>query len=245
MKMRLPVHLMRLLVLLAGAVSSHAAVRHPDVSHITYVDFAINCGRFATGSTNALLEHIREREGGVRIHYQGGQSPYTLPHGMISFDSVADEGHITSVGPNYVVSVAHNATRLYPVFSGNELGAEHAPRYVTMEEYGAENRFVHHIFHGAMNDYKLARLCRVVTDAPAAAMTGGANAAVKGELVYRVWVVACNCCVGQMARILMRVFSPPIWWVVWPGWWIGQPPTMIRMCSWGWWSELLPGMPAA
>lgn len=177
---------MRLLVLLAGAVSSHAAVRHPDVSLITYVDFATNCGRFATGTTNALLEHIREREGGVRIHYLGGQSPYTLPHGMISFDSVADEGHITSVGPNYVVSVAHNATRLYPVFSGNELGAEHAPRYVTMEEYGAENRFVHHIFHGAMNDYKLARLCRVVTDAPAAAMTGGANAAVKGELVYRV-----------------------------------------------------------
>lgn len=186
MKLHLPVCLFRSLVLLSGLLTAQAAVRHEQVSDLTYVDFATNCGRFVTGSTNALLDHIRQRDGGVQIHYRDGLLPFTLPHGMIDFDSVVDGGHITCVGPNYVVTVAHNASRLYPVFSGNEVGKSHAPRYVTIEEYGAKNRFVNHIFHGAMNDYKLSRLSKVVTDAPIAPMTGGANAQVKGELLYRV-----------------------------------------------------------
>ena len=112
MKLHLPVCLFRSLVLLSGLLTAQAAVRHEQVSDLTYVDFATNCGRFVTGSTNALLDHIRQRDGGVQIHYRDGLLPFTLPHGMIDFDSVVDGGHITCVGPNYVVTVAHNASRL-------------------------------------------------------------------------------------------------------------------------------------
>lgn len=187
MKLHLPVQLLRALVLMCGLCSVQAAVRHTDVSTFTYVDFATNSGRYATGTTNELLDYIRQRDGGVKIEYTGGQAAYTLPHEMISFDSVADMGNVTAIGYNYIVTVAHNSSQLYPTFTGNDygIGADKSIKYVTVDEYGANNTFVHHIYSGA-NDYKVARLTKLVTDVTPAQMTGGSSAAYKGELVYRV-----------------------------------------------------------
>lgn len=188
MKLHLPVSLLRILVLLAGMSTAQAAIRHSDVSLNTYVDFATNAGRYATGTTNALLEHIRQREGGVCIEYTGGQAAQTLPHGMISFDSVPDLGNGTLVGYNYLVTVAHNQV-LNPAFGGNVpgIGSTHSPSYKGIEEIGAKGTFVH---RPAGADYKLTRLSRLVTDAVPAPMYCppyiDGRTDMKGALVYRV-----------------------------------------------------------
>lgn len=187
MKLRLPLHVLRAVVFALGLCSVQAAVRHTDVSTFTYVDFATNSGRYATGTTNELLDYIRQRDGGVKIEYTSGREAYTLPHEMISFDSVADMGNVTAIGYNYIVTVAHNSSQLYPTFTGNDygIGTGKSIKYVTVDEYGVDNTFVHHIYSGA-NDYKVARLTKLVTDVTPAQMTGGSSAAYKGELVYRV-----------------------------------------------------------
>lgn len=189
MKLHLPVQLLRALVLMCGLCSVQAAVRHTDVSLNTYVDFATNSGRYATGTTNELLDYIRQRDGGVKIEYTSGREAYTLPHEMISFDSVSDMGNTTAIGYNYIVTVAHNESQLYPTFTGNDygIGIDKAIKYVTVDEYSdsANKPFVHHIYSGA-NDYKVARLTKLVTDVTPAQMTGGSSASFKDELVYRV-----------------------------------------------------------
>ena len=147
MKLRLPRHLILAFVLACGVLPSMAAVRHTDVSLNTYVDFATNSGRYATGVTNALLDYIRSQEGGVTIHYTGGQESYVLPHGMISFDSVADDGNMTVVGYNYVVTVAHNSSQMSPTFSGHDygIGDLKSIKYLAVEEYGEKKNFVNDI----------------------------------------------------------------------------------------------------
>ena len=52
MKFHLPCPLLRLLMILAALSTAQAAVRHTDVSTMTYVDFATNSGRYVTGTTN-------------------------------------------------------------------------------------------------------------------------------------------------------------------------------------------------
>ncbi len=173
--------------------AAEAAVRHTDVSLNTYVDFANNNGRYVTGVTNAMLDYIRLRDGGVRISYTGEQADYTLEHGMISFDSVSDMGNMTVVGYNYAVTVAHNSSQMAPTFTRNDygIGAENSQKYLAAEEYEVDSAgnpgytFVHHIY-SATSDYKLSRLTKLVTDATPAQMAGGANSDYKGELVYRV-----------------------------------------------------------
>lgn len=97
MKLHLPIYLFRALVLLACVMPGYAAVMHSDVSRNTYVDFASNSGRYAVGTTNALLDYIRLRDEGVRIEYTStsgkSDTPYTMKHGMVSFDSVSDINH--------------------------------------------------------------------------------------------------------------------------------------------------------
>ena len=182
MKLRLPRHLILAFVLASSVLPSMAAVRHTDVSLNTYVDFATNSGRYATGVTNELLDYIRTQEGGVTIHYTGGQESYVLPNGMISFDSVADDGNMTVVGYNYVVTVAHNSSQMSPTFSWHDygIGDEKAIKYLSAEEYGENKNFVNDIA-----DYKLSRLTKLVTDAPVAQMAGGSGTDYKGQLVYR------------------------------------------------------------
>lgn len=196
MKLRLPRYLVLSLLMAAAWQPAEAAIRHSDVSLNTYVDFATNSGRYVDGATSELLEHIRSRDGGVKISYTGEQQDYILPHGVVSFDSVADMGNATLVGYNYIASVAHNSSRLAPTFTRNDagVGIEHAQKYQAAEEYTShvvndeavsEGTFVHQIYHGS-NDYKVTRLLKVVTDATPARMAGGSGSDYTGEMAYRV-----------------------------------------------------------
>ena len=143
--------------------AAEAAIRHSDVSLNTYVDFANNNGRYVTGVTNAMLDHIRQRDGGVKIEYTGGQTANTLPHGMLSFDSVVDMGNATLVNYNYVVTVKHNTT-LNPTFGANKygVGVDKTIVYKGIEEEGTGNHFV---LDAPTADYKLVRLSKLATDA--------------------------------------------------------------------------------
>lgn len=174
-----------LLLLAACALPATAAVRHTGVSLHTYVNIATNSGRYVTAAPNALLLHLRQRDGGVRIPYTTGQPDYTLPHGVPDFSAVSDMANTTAVAYNYIATVAHNASRLYPTFTANDagLGPTHTRRYMVIEEYGATRAFVHHIFHGT-NDFKLSRLCRLATDITPVTMTAGPD--FKGQHIYRV-----------------------------------------------------------
>lgn len=189
MKLRLPLHLLRAVVFVLGLCSAQAAIRHSDVSLQTYVDFATNSGRYVTGASNELLDYIRQRDGGVKIEYTGGQAAYTLPNGMISFGSVADLGNGTLTGYNYMVTVAHNGV-LYPSFGGNVygVGATNALRYSSIEELNTANgSFVH---KPGKADYKLSRLSKLVTDAESATIYqptyNNGKTDMSNALVYRV-----------------------------------------------------------
>ncbi len=166
----------------------HAALMHQDVSLQTYVDFASNAGRYAAGTTNELLDYIRERDKGVKIEYTSGADAQLLPHGMISFDSVADMGNGTLTNHNYLVTVKHNAT-LDPTFGANKygVGKGNAIVYKGIEELGADNTFV---LDASTADYKLIRLSKLVTDAQSATLYNPPIIAGKtdmtGQLVYRV-----------------------------------------------------------
>lgn len=190
MKLRLPIQLFRALMVLTGIVTAQAAVMHSAVSYNTYVDFASNAGRFAVGTTNELLEYMRERDNGVRIEYTNGETSAPLPHGMISFDSVADMGNGTLINYNYLVTVKHNAT-LDPTFGANKygVGPGNELKYKGIEEEGSNGCFV--MDSADPNaDYKLIRLSKLVTDATSAnlyypAVENG-KTQVKSQLVYRV-----------------------------------------------------------
>lgn len=178
-------HFLTLTLLLALIQPASAAVRHTGVSLNTYVDFATNSGRYTTKQPNALLEYLRKQNGGVRIPYTTGHPAYILPHGCPDFGAVSDSGNTTAVACNYVASVAHNASQLYPTFGLNNygVGTANSQKYVTIEEYGATSTFVHHIFHGT-NDFKISRLCKIATDVVPAPMAAGLD--YKGKLIYRV-----------------------------------------------------------
>lgn len=162
---------------------AEAAIRHADVSLNTYVDFATNSGRYVTGVTNAMLNHIRQRDGGVKIEYTGGQTAYTLPHGMIDFDGVADLGNATAVGYNYIITVQHNGT-LSPTFTANDkgIGGKACTQYAGIEE----GQYV----HTPSTDYKITRLNKIVTDVITTELyhppvvEGKTN--MTGALVYRL-----------------------------------------------------------
>lgn len=174
----------------------HAAVMHSDVSRNTYVDFASNSGRFAVGTTNALLDYIRQRDGGVQIEYTStsgkSETPYTLQHGMVSFDAVSDIGSSTAISYNYVVTAAHQMSVPYPTFTANDwgIGTERSIKYMGIEEGSA---FIHQIFGGdsaaTEQDYKISRLNKLITDVdPATLYTGDISKELKATeaLVYHV-----------------------------------------------------------
>ena len=173
---------------------------HSDVSRYTYVDFATNSGRYAVGTTNALLDHIRLRDEGVRIEYtetSGKSEPYTMEHGMLSFESVSDIGSSTAISYNYVVTAAHQTNVPYPTFTANEwgIGTNRSIKYMGIEEGSEGNKFIHQIFGGSYpgteQDYKISRLSKLITDVdPAAVYSGDISNELKSPttttLVYRV-----------------------------------------------------------
>lgn len=200
MKFRFYLRFLRCVLLPIGAISAlsitlHAAVMHSDVSRSTYVDFASNSGRYAVGTTNALLDYIRQRDGGVQIEYTStsgkSETPYTMQHGMLSFDSVSDIGSSTAISYNYVVTAAHQMSVPYPTFTANDwgIGSHRSIKYMGIEE---GTTFIHQIFAGnsaTEQDYKISRLSKLITDVePAALYTGDIGKELKPNeaLVYRV-----------------------------------------------------------
>lgn len=159
----------------ANFVPAEAEVMHADASLLTYTDFAQNTGRFQAGATNALLAHIRAQEGGVVIAYTGGQASYVLPHGMIDFGGLSDQGANNAIGYNFIATVAHNGV-IDQTYSGAAVGADNAVRYSSIEYrngYDWSNSVVstNSTFAlspetpgGGVYDYKIARQSKIFTD---------------------------------------------------------------------------------
>lgn len=191
MKLHLPVLLRRLLIAAAACsvTVADAAIMHQDVSLITYTDFGQNCGRYSVGNVNALLNYIREQDGGVKIYYKDDSHPaYTMEHGMIDFSSAIDGGYGALIGYNFYATVQHNGVWTGTV-TGNTLGGGKALTYVGVE-YRSSSRFLLH----ASLDYKITRLSRLTTDVTPSIVYGQTNRdwsalsnwGLSGQLLYRV-----------------------------------------------------------
>lgn len=160
---------------------------HSDVSIQTYTDFGQNTGRYTTAS-NALLDYIREQEGGVLIYYTGGQESYKLQHGLINFESTGDIGAYNAVGYNFIATVAHNGVQ-NPTFSGRVVGESNAIHYATIEyRYSYLLSPEENVFSLRPEvDYKIARTSKLITDVTGSTVYTGSTAAsdLVGEMLYR------------------------------------------------------------
>lgn len=166
---------------------------HADVSLITYTDWGQNCGRYTVGNhVNALLSSIRTAEGGIVIHYTGGQADYTMEHEMLDASSVIDGGHGAAIGINWLPSVAHNYT-LYPAFTAWKLGYEDSVHYNALNTYSGTMSGFPTFSHQAGTDYRVDRLSKIVNDvtttniySDAEIITEKDGNGLDGVLVYRV-----------------------------------------------------------
>ncbi len=198
MKLHLPLTLRRALLMscvggVSIASSSFGGIMHADVSYATYTDFGQNMGRYkAQDTANALLKYIREREGGVRLTYLGGQPDYVLKHEMIDYSSQHDRGTHVALGSNWLASVEHNGSLFMSgvTFTGNYIGSGNAIHYNGIEyTNSAGNVFM----HKPSNDYKITRLSKLVTDVTGSTVygstTGDYSAITErklvGQLLYR------------------------------------------------------------
>lgn len=198
MKLHLPITLRRaLLMSFVGSVSvassSFGSVMHVDASFATYTDFGQNMGRYKTQDTlNPLLKYIRERDGGVRLTYLGGQPDYVLKHGMIDYSSQHDKGTHAALGYNWLATVEHNGSRFMnnATLTGNYIGSGNAIRYSCIEyTNSAGNVFM----HKPSNDYKIARFNKLITDVTGSTVYGSTTGdysaitegKLKGQLLYR------------------------------------------------------------
>lgn len=89
---------------------------HEDAYLTAYTDFGQNRGRYVVGTrVNALLEYIREQDGGITIEYKDGTPTYTISNeqGMIDFRGAPDVGHSALIGNNFLVTVKHNGSLNY------------------------------------------------------------------------------------------------------------------------------------
>lgn len=188
MKLHLPVSLRKCLLSVLSVVSmtcgsAVAGVMHSDVTIATYSDFGQNKGRYVVGSAvNALLQNIRDTEGGIGIEYTDGTQTYYLSNdqGMINFVGVHDSGHCTLVSPSMVATVLHNGS-LNGSFSENDIGATHAQNYSVLDIRGS-NKFRIMESHG--DDYMMQRQTRVVTDAIAAPISTVEASSLAGQHMY-------------------------------------------------------------
>ncbi len=171
----------------ATCVPAFGAVMHTDVPIQVYTDFGQNTGRYTT-SANALLDYIRERDGGIFISYSGGQESYLLEHGLIDFESTGDNGAFAALGNNFIATVAHNGVQ-NPTFSGRVIGTENAIHYATIEyRYSYTLSGDQHVFsHKPANDYKIARTSKLITDITGSTVYSRPEdaATLAGETLYR------------------------------------------------------------
>ena len=176
-----------LATLFAAATSApvFAGVMHTDVAIQTYTDFGQNMGRYTT-SSNALLDHIREKEGGVRINYTGGQDSYVLEHGLIDFESTGDNGALSALGYNFIATVRHNGVQ-NPTFTGRLIGNDNAIHYATIERRYGINQSNTAFSLSPTNDYKIARTSKLITDVSGSAVYSRPEKAseIAGQMLYR------------------------------------------------------------
>lgn len=179
---------------LVGNVPAQAGIMHSDATLITYTDFGQNTGRYkTTESANALLQHIRQQEGGVTITYTGGQQTYVMPHGMIDFGSTYHVATCAAISPSAIATVAHNYT--FDSWFSNKvygIGMENAVKYKGIElgEGVGDSRWNSNVFSHALStsignatDHRVMRLSKVITDAPYAELYDTAGKDL-GSLTY-------------------------------------------------------------
>jgi len=198
MKLHLPLSLRSaiyaMFAALVGNVPAQAGIMHSDATLITYTDFGQNTGRYkTTESANALLQHIRQQEGGVTITYTGGQQTYVMPHGMIDFGSTYHVATCAAISPSAIATVAHNYT--FDSWFSNKvygIGMENAVKYKGIElgEGVGDSRWNSNVFSHALStsignatDHRVMRLSKVITDAPYAELYDTAGKDL-GSLTY-------------------------------------------------------------
>lgn len=164
---------------------------HSQVSLLTYTDFGQNRGRYSVGNVNALLQHIREVEGGVRINYQDGRAPYTMQHGMIDFAAQCDGGFSAIIGYNFDATVKHNGIN-NNTYTGNHIGRENAIHYKAIEII--DNGTFSDVFaYVPSNDYRVTRQSKLATDVYGTSVYGqnsredwdDLRGNLTGSLIYR------------------------------------------------------------
>lgn len=191
MKPHLPVSLFKMLLVAFAVVcsTSEASRLSSNVSFIIYTDFGQNLGRYKTDATaNALLLHLRETEGGVKIAYQNGDS-YTLDYYMPDFTGAKDHTATDmALGYNATVTVKHNGV-FNGSFTSSAIGTEHGIFYQGIEyRHDPSSTFLHAPASGF--DHKVTRVSKVITDVQTATLYSGTsedlmNHMKVGELLYR------------------------------------------------------------
>ncbi len=173
--------LMMVATVTLGTTSAWAGVMHTGVSQATYTDFGQNKGRYTT-TANALLDHLRQRDGGIVLTYANGQKEQvaiSYEQGMISYASQTDNGAAAAVGYSYLGTVEHNG-EIDATFGGRHIGEDQMVRYSAIEYRSSDT------FRNVPNtDYKVTRLSKVVTDVQTSSVYTGEVTSLSGTLAYR------------------------------------------------------------
>lgn len=139
---------------------------HGDVPLITYMDFGQNAGRFVAGETNALLQHIRERDGGIYIDYTGGQESYLIPleQGVPDFSGTFYFSTAAASSPSTIVTVGHNG-EISSNFSSEVpgIGSEHAVKYQAIGSRYSDV-YSNHQYISQAEDWRVSRQSKIFTD---------------------------------------------------------------------------------
>ena len=148
-------------------MSAQASVMHGDVPLITYTDFGQNAGRFVAGETNALLQHIRERDGGIYIDYTGGQDSYLIPlaQGVPDFSATFYVSTAAALSPSMIVTVGHNgeiSSNFTSEVAG--IGATHAVKYQAIGSRYSDVYSNYQYNTNSVPDWRVSRQSKIFTD---------------------------------------------------------------------------------
>ncbi len=163
---------------------------HSAVTLVTYTDFGQNCGRYIAGDGgNALLQYIRQQEGGIAITYTNGTADYVISNeqGMIDFSAGYNRSIATAISPTITVTVGHNGEQSSNFTSDvYGIGGSHCINYKSVSISGSS------VFSNAYNDrryvdYRISRQSKIFTDitpAQACSSTQEARDLVSGTNMF-------------------------------------------------------------
>lgn len=171
MKLHLPLSLRSsLLALFSAVVACHtvqAASMGSAATLVTYTDFGQNCGRYIAGDGgNALLQYIRQQEGGIAITYTDGRADYVISNeqGMIDFSAGYNRSLATAISPSIVVTVGHNGEQSSNFTSDvYGIGGSHCINYKSVS-IGGSSVFSNAYNDGRYVDYRISRQSKIFTD---------------------------------------------------------------------------------